>query len=95
MDGRPSEAFPNRYTIFRPIVPLNLIHAGLTWSCYAIVDSGADDCIFPASFASRIGIDLKQGKRYTFTGAEGGSQEARFFDIDVTIPASRPIRSPT
>jgi hypothetical protein len=32
------------------------------------------------------------GEKYGFTGAEGGSQEARFFDIQITIPANPPIR---
>jgi len=44
------------------------------------VDSGADYCLFPAFVASEIGVDFKQGKRCSFMGAEGGSQEARFFE---------------
>ena len=38
----------------------------------AVVDSGADRCIFPLEFGERIGLDIKQGKPSVSRGLGGG-----------------------
>lgn len=82
----PSQAFPNRNSTPRPVLAVILVNGNLIWPCYAIVDSGADDCVFPASFAARIGLNLASGRHYPFRGAGGGDQDAHFFDIQFVIP---------
>jgi hypothetical protein len=67
-----------------------LISKGLSRSCYALVDSGADDCVFPASYAARVGLDIAQGKKYPFAGV-GSQQVAYFFDIEIALPGT-PIK---
>lgn len=64
-----------------------LANGGLTWPCYAIVDSGADDLVFPASFAAKIGLNLQQGAFYQFGGAGSSNQPAWFFPITLSIGA--------
>jgi hypothetical protein len=50
------------------------------------VDSGADDCIFPASFGAQLGLDVPVGRHYPFGGAGGGGpQDAYFFDLQIAI----------
>jgi hypothetical protein len=56
------------------------------WEGEAIVDSGADDCVFPASWASHLGLGLSGSTRiFTFGGAGSSSQVAYFFDLKATF----------
>lgn len=56
------------------------------WTAEAIVDSGADDCVFPASFASHLGLDIANNTRtFIFGGAGSKNQTAYFFDLNVTF----------
>jgi Aspartyl protease len=50
-------AFPNGRTAERPVVRVALQNGTLRLSCYAIVDSGADHCVFPRSFMQTLGLD--------------------------------------
>lgn len=81
----PSPAFPARTSTPRPLLPITLMHGGLKCPCYAIIDSGADDIIFPASFVKRIGLNLTQGAFYQFGGAGSFNQPAWFFSITLNI----------
>jgi hypothetical protein len=56
-----------------------------SFKCYALIDSGADDCVFPASFAKQLGLDIAKGRHYPFGGAADGNQDAYFFDLDIEI----------
>lgn len=62
-----------------------LSNEGREFHCYAIVDSGADDCLFPAVFAAQIGLRLSKGRPYTFSGAGSHRQVAYFFEIGLEI----------
>jgi hypothetical protein len=48
--------------------------------------------MFPSSYAAQIGLDLRRGRRYEFSGAGSHSQLAHFFDLRVAILSThRPI----
>ena len=48
--------------------------------------------MFPSSYAAQIGLDLRRGRRYEFSGAGSHSQIAHFFDLRVAILSTpRPI----
>jgi len=82
----PSPAFPNRTTTCRPRLAVTLISGNESFACYALIDSGADDCIFPASFGTVLGLNVRTGRHYTFGGAGGGGvQSAYFFDLQIAI----------
>lgn len=51
----------------------------------ALVDSGADDCIFPASIASSLGIEIPNERAYEFSGAAPGNQMAYFETVSIGL----------
>ena len=55
-----------------------------TPSFEALVDSGASDCIFHASLASAIGINLESGKKEVRAGI-GGTQEIWIHPIQLYV----------
>lgn len=52
-----SSAFPTGRLIKRPALILTLKNGQDRLTCHALVDSGADHCIFPRSFMQRLGMD--------------------------------------
>ncbi|HME33581.1 MAG TPA: retropepsin-like aspartic protease [Terriglobales bacterium] len=81
----PDAAFPNRRSVARPIVSVLLQKDGLSLSCYALIDSGADVCTFPASFAAQLGIAIPNPKTYVFSGTADQPQTAYFENVQATI----------
>jgi hypothetical protein len=81
----PDAAFPNRKSVARPILSLLLEKNGLGISCFAIVDSGADVCTFPASIAMQLGIAIPNPNTYVFSGTADQPQTAYFENIQVTM----------
>ena len=81
----PTPAFPARRTTLRPFLAVNLLSGPRSFSCYALIDSGADDCIYPATFAQRLGLEFRSGRRYAFGGVGSSGQEAFFLNIDLEI----------
>jgi hypothetical protein len=51
----------------------------------AVIDSGATRCLFHASIAAHLGLDLKSGKREV-TGGIGGPEETWLHPIALYIP---------
>ena len=47
----------------RPMLPVTIInpHTGKSFSTYGLIDTGADECAFPAVFAEAIGHNLLKG----------------------------------
>jgi|SRR5271156_1658478 hypothetical protein len=90
----PSPAFPNGRIAYRPLLQINLIHATVTVPCFALVDSGADVCSFPESFARLLRIPLLHAPRESMGGL-GGYSVAHHWDVNVEIPGltSFPVRA--
>ena len=61
---------PSQY-VYRPVIPvkLSLEKQGITFD--GLVDSGADECIFPAWIAKTLGHDVYKGKKKIFAGIGG------------------------
>lgn len=85
VDVRPTDAFPLRTSTVRPYLALNLFKGPSFFSTYGLIDSGADDCIFPASFAGLLGLNFRSGRRYPFGGVGVANNEAYFFDLEMEI----------
>jgi len=95
----PSPAFPSGYVARRPILRLTLIANGRAFNCFADVDSGADKCAFPVSFASQLGLDVLTNPRVSSTSGVGSSQvPIHYWNIRMVIPflvATQPGTPPT
>lgn len=83
--AEPSEAYPRRFSAIRPVIPITLINGDDKISCLAIIDSGADLCIFHAEMGEQIRIDIESGKLQNFTGISGQQKTAYFHDIKIEV----------
>ncbi len=81
----PSDAFPSRRSATRPVIPVTLINGDERVTNLAIIDSGADLCIFHAEIGEQIGIDIESGKVQTFSGITREQLSAYFHDIKIGI----------
>jgi len=83
--ARPDGAFPARTTIKRPILQVNLEKDGHSIQTLAMVDSGADFCLFPASMAKTLGIAVPNQNAAPFSGTADAPQIAYFETVTATI----------
>ncbi len=83
--ARPDAAFPSRQSTSRPILAVLLEKDNRRIITYAIVDSGADHCIFPASIATQLGIPIPNPNTYVFSGTADNPQVAYFETVKATI----------
>ena len=81
----PDSAFPNRSEIKRPIVALLLSANDRRVVVFCVVDSGADLCVFPASVAADLGINIPNQSRSLFSGSNDETQLAYFEPVQATI----------
>lgn len=80
--------FPQFGAEVRPVLPVTLIGPAGSDDTLAIVDSGADYCLFNGERTGELGIALLEGKEITLTGLSG-RLEARLHDIDLEIEGDR------
>lgn len=57
--------------VLRPVIPIQLKHQNRFINYEALVDSGADFCIFDAQIGELLGIDIKNGERQRVSGITG------------------------
>ena len=60
----PSAAHPQRFSVLRPIIPIRLWQEQRFIDLWALVDSGADDCLFPLEVAQLLNVNLGGEHRY-------------------------------
>ena len=80
-----SEAFPQRTSISRPIIPIQIEYKGKKVGYEVLVDSGADWNLFHSVIGEIIGIDITSGKKLEFHGIGGGRFTAFFHNVKVYI----------
>lgn len=84
--AEPCAAFPQRRSALRPAVPITLINGDEQLRYFALVDSGADFCIFHAEVGEQIGLDIESGKKLEFSGIEvNKGLTAYFHQIDIQV----------
>jgi hypothetical protein len=83
--AEPSEAFPRRFSASRPVIPIRLVSGENKVGYLALIDSGADVCIFHAEIGEVIGIAVESGKLLRFNGIGGEELTAYFHDIKIEI----------
>jgi hypothetical protein len=59
--------------IYRPTLQIRIInpHTGLSQRTYGLIDTGADECAVPASYANLLGHDLQAGRQKTVSTGNG------------------------
>jgi hypothetical protein len=92
--AKPDAAFPNRQSTSRPLLAILLEKNAKQIMTYALVDSGADTCIFPASIATQLGITIPNPNAYVFSGSSDVPQIAYFETVKATIWNSDAADSP-
>ncbi|MBI4309120.1 MAG: hypothetical protein HY591_02190 [Candidatus Omnitrophica bacterium] len=90
---------PARGSFARRIISRPMVHTVLSYqksdldfSFPAIVDSGADYCVFPASYGELLGLDIYKGPHLQ-SGGLGGGDTLYFHKITVkVILGSEPVQ---
>ena len=69
---------------YRPILSLILSYGTKKLNVLGLVDTGADECLFPGEFATILGHDLIKGRPRTFAGI-GGAITGYLHQTDIKI----------
>lgn len=54
----------------------------------ALLDSGADDCLFPALLGREIGLDVEEGKKQFFSGVGSAGNISYFHKVKIAFKLS-------
>src|SRR3954463_9903787 len=77
---------PKQSSFLRPVVDLKLKKKdGGEIGYSAIIDSGADYCLFHGDIGEQLGLNVKKGKALSFYGTGGRSQTAYFHQVTFLI----------
>ena len=73
-------------SVLRPIIPISISTDSYPVRYLALIDSGADFCIFDAEIGEVIGLDVKSGKLETFSGIQPGKPtECYLHEVTINI----------
>jgi hypothetical protein len=64
---------------------LGLKNAAFRTTCFAIVDSGADQCVFPRSFMRPLGLDPRDAIVGLTSGVASSKIPALFANVTIDI----------
>ena len=60
-------------SVYRPVIPITLHSGKRALTCRGLIDSGADECIFPGEVATSLRLNLTKGKPRIFIGVGGST----------------------
>jgi hypothetical protein len=85
---QPSTPFPNGQTVYRPylIADISAPLTGRSVRTLVWPDSGADQCVFPLSFASLLGLDTLNMPMQMTGGVGSAANVTHYADVEVQIP---------
>jgi hypothetical protein len=70
--------------IIKPIIPIKVLYGARDIDYFALIDSGADFCIFDAEIGEAVGIEIERGEQIEFGGIQAKIGSTGYFH-DVTI----------
>ena len=82
---KPSDALPERSFILRPMLSVWLSHGEKKIHTLALLDSGADDCLFPALLGREIGLEVEEGKKQFFSGVGSAGNVSYFHEVKLAF----------
>ena len=72
--------------ILKPIIPVKISKSDIVLQYAALIDSGADFCIFDAEIGEYLGLNVRSGQRTNFGGIqERGGASAFLHKIKVNV----------
>jgi len=72
--------------LLKPIIPVKVGVEGNKVGYAALIDSGADFCIFDAEIGEYLGLQVRNGLRSTFGGIqEAGESEVFFHKVTLVV----------
>lgn len=80
-----SQAHPGRHSTLRPRIRIRLKHRDRFVDLFALIDSGADDWLFPIGLANLPGLELQPQKVGRYVGIGPGEITAIFDTITLEI----------
>ncbi len=78
----------------RPIVDVEIFGPKGSINTIALLDSGADNCLFNIGYAEPLGIDLAKCEKAATTGVEGGMKDVYLTNIAVQVKGLEKITVP-
>lgn len=81
--------FSDQKYLLRPIIPLTIVYKDKKIGYEALIDSGADFCIFHAEVGEFLGIPVKKGERGNFGGIVGSEAKAYVHKVNIIIGGNR------
>lgn len=82
---QPNLLKPQEPWISRPIIPVNITYKNNSLNISALIDSGADFCLFNTEIGRRLGIQVEEGNLYKFFGIEGSSIDVYLHSIKLQV----------
>ena len=80
-----SPAHPGRQSALRPRIRIRLTYRGRFVDLLALIDSGADDCLFPLGLANRLGLKPRPENVGRYVGIGPGEITAIFDTITLEV----------
>lgn len=77
-------------SIFKPIIPIKISKSDRSLQYAALIDSGADFCIFDAEIGEGLGINIKSGEEIQFGGIQNlGGAKAYVHKVGIEVGGHR------
>jgi predicted aspartyl protease len=71
--------------ILRPVIPIRIVGTTGETRCDALVDSGADECLFPMSVADALGIEFDPQQTSEAAGISGDRLKISYGEVEIQI----------
>lgn len=77
---------PRHVIVHRPVIPLRIVGTSGHLEFRGLVDTGADDTLFPEAVIDQLGIAIPPGDRAVIVGIEGSTTVVRYGTVDLMLP---------
>lgn len=83
--GSPSGAFPNKTEVLRPSIDITVKYGEESIDTSALIDSGADFCMFPYEVGEVLLIHVESGKDESIRGVGNISYPVFFHNVTIIV----------
>jgi hypothetical protein len=90
--NQPLVTLRGRFVRPRPIIPVTIIGPARTLLRVGLLDTGADETIFPDYVAQFIGLDLTNAPSGSSTGVATGAVQVRYAEVRLRIAKANELR---